>query len=233
MTRKVYVAMMSRDRPQTETQFCLLEMQRGFDRERIPHRIRYTVGDSMIPKTRNFFVADFLASDCTDLIMLDDDLWWEDGAVQRLLRHDCDLVAGVYPKRQDPLEYPVRRLEGAALDPKTGLLEVKYLPTGFMRITRKCLEQMTAHYSELAYTDFDCPNNIAHALFWFELRPDEDLGTKLSPWGEDFEFCRKWREMGGKVYLDALLKFSHIGRKRFTGCYADDLPASALLQPAA
>lgn len=231
--QKIYVAMMTRDRPQTETQFCLLEMQRGFDRAKLPHKIRYTVGDSMIPKTRNFFVADFLASDCTDLVLLDDDLWWEDGAVQRLLSHDCDLVAGVYPKRQDPLEYPVRRLEGAMLDPVTGLMEVKYLPTGFMRIRRSCLEAMTAHYADLAYTDFDCPNNIAHALFWFELRPDEDLGTKLSPWGEDFEFCRKWRAMGGKVHLDALLKFQHIGRKRFEGCYADDLPASALLTQSA
>jgi hypothetical protein len=231
--RKPYVAMMTRDRPQTETQFCLLEMQRGFDRAKMPHKMRYTVGDSMIPKTRNYFVADFLASDCTDLIMIDDDLWWEDGAVQRLLSHDCDLVGGVYPKRQEPLEYPIRRLDGATLDPVTGLLEVKYLPGGFLRATRKCLEEMIKHFANLAYHDPDCPNATAHALFWFELRPDEDRGTTLSPWGEDFEFCRKWREMGGAVYLDALLRFHHVGRKRYTGCYADDMPASALIRSAA
>ena len=228
--RKPYIAMPTRDRPTAETQFCLLEMCRSFDRARMPHKIRYTLGDSMLPKTRNYFVADFLASDCTDLIMLDDDVWWEDGAILRLLSHPCDVVGGVYPKRQEPLEYPVRRLDGAVLDPVSGLLEVKYLPGGFLRMTRECLEAMTKHYEHLAYHDPDCPNATATALFWFELRVDEDKHKRLAPWGEDFEFCWKWREMGGKVWLDSLLRFYHIGRKRYEGCYADDLPASSFIQ---
>lgn len=231
MTRKVYIAMPTRDRPHIETQFSLLAMQRDFDKNRVPHVMRYTIGDSMLPKVRNFYVADFLASNCTDLIMLDDDLKWEDGAIMRLLSHDCEVVGGVYPKREEPKTYPVKLLPGQLVDPKTGLLEVQFLPTGFLRITRSCLERMVAAYPHLAYYDKDAPGETAHALFWFDLHPDPENG-RLTCWGEDFTFCRRWRDIGGKVMADTLLHFFHMGGKGYQGCYAEDLPASMFAQPA-
>lgn len=222
--RKVYIAMPTMDKPEVQTQFCLLETLRGLETKRIPYKMRYTFRGAILPKVRNFFVADFLASDCTDLVMLDDDLWWEDGALLRLLSHDCDLVGGVYPKRQDPIEYPVRRVDGAEVD-ANGLLEVKYLPTGFLRMTRTCLERMVQAYGHLSYDDNDCPNKTAHALFWYDIAPDPDEDRERAFWGEDFTFCRRWREIGGTVKLDTLLTFGHIGKKAFMGCYGDDLAA--------
>jgi hypothetical protein len=228
--KKVMIAMPMRDRPKTETSFALLEMQRGFDRERIPHTIIYTVGDSILPKTRNAFVAKFLASDCTDLIMLDDDVVWEEDAVLRLLSHPCDVVAGLYPKREDPIRFPVRRLQGAPFDATTGLLEMELVPTGFLRMTRSCLEHMVSAYPELAYRDYDLPGGKAHALFWFDLAPDPDDPSINTVWGEDFSFCRKWRAIGGRIYGDTLLRFKHIGEKAYCGCYAETLPVSEILQ---
>jgi hypothetical protein len=161
--------------------------------------------------------------------MLDDDLSWEEGAVNRLLSHPCDVVGGVYPKRSDPLCYPVRRLPHGEFDQKTGLLEVELLPTGFLRITRTCLEAMVKEYPHLAYDDDAVPGGVSHALFWVELQDDPDKAGKRRIVGEDFSFCQKWRAMGGKVYADTLLRFRHWGKKGFEGCYADTLPVSAIL----
>lgn len=229
MSQKVYVAMMTRDRPEIETSLALLNTIREIEKSGGRMTLKYVVRDSIIPKTRNQFVADFLASDCTDLVMLDDDVVWEPNALLRLLSHDCDVVGGVYPKRRDPIEYPVRRLEGAELDQRTGLLEVQFLPTGFLRMTRACLERMTDYYADLRYKDDDATGGYAHALFWFDLHPDPDCG-ELTVWGEDFTFCRRWQEIGGKVYLDALLRFKHMGRKAYEGCYAETFPIGMLVK---
>lgn len=232
MSQKVYIAMMSRDRPEIETSLALVTAMRDIEKAGGRMTLKYVVRDSIISKTRNQFVADFLASDCTDLIMLDDDVVWEPKAIQRLLSHDCDVVGGVYPKRRDPLEFPVRRLPGASMDLATGLMEVKFLPTGFLRMTRSCLERMTEYYSDLAYKDDDAKGGKATALFWFDLYPDPDTG-EITVWGEDFTFCRRWRDMGGQVFLDTLLRFKHMGRKAYEGCYAESLPVSEVLLEAA
>lgn len=231
---KVYIAMASRDNPDIDTQFCMAQTFRELERERIKYKFKFARGQSLIQIARNQFVADFLASDCTDLVMIDDDMAWQDGAFMRLLSHPCDVVGGIYPMRTDPLCYPIRRLNGGKFDKATGLLEVELMPTGFLRMTRACLEQMVACHPELAYSDDKVPCGVAHALFWVDLAdnmPESKPGLKTVV-GEDFSFCRKWRAMGGKVYADTLLRFRHWGKKGFEGCYAETLPVSEILEAA-
>ena len=235
MSQKIYIAVASRDNPDVDMQFCMAQTFREIERERIRYKFKFARGQSLIQIARNQFVADFLASDCTDLVMIDDDMAWEDGAFLRLLSHPVDVVGGVYPKRSDPLCYPVRRLPGGRFDEMTGLLEVELLPTGFLRMTRTCIEAMVAHYKDLAYSDDHVPGGVAHALFWVDLvddMPESQPGLKTVV-GEDFSFCRKWRAMGGKVYADTLLRFRHWGKKAFEGCYAESLPVSEIIRPAA
>lgn len=233
---KAYIAMASYiGRPDVETQQSLVNSCLDLKTHSIDVNLRIAVGSSIISMTRNAFVADFLASDCTDLVMIDDDLAWEDGALRRLLSHPCDVVGGAYPKRGDTLEYPVKRLPGARVDQVTGLMEVMLLPTGFLRMSRACLESMVKHYAHLEYFDRGAKGKRAHALFWFDLAPgiDADSPKDLPEvWGEDFTFCRRWREMGGKVHLDTLLTFKHIGRKAWTGCYAESMPVASLFEAA-
>jgi hypothetical protein len=212
--------------PRIETMFCLMDLQKGLAERGWDATWKFTVGDSIIPRSRNMAVADFLSKkQCTDLVMLDDDLEWEPGAVIRLLQHNCDVVGGLYPKRQEKLEFPVKRLKGVEPDPKTGLLEVRFLPTGFLRMTRTCLETMVAKYEHLSYVEELVDTGKAWCLFWFELLPDDDDpdGPKQM-WGEDYTFCRRWRALGGKVYGDTFLRFKHFGKKGYEGCYAETIP---------
>lgn len=180
------------------------------------------VGDSAVSRGRNSLLTDFLAGGATDIIMVDADVSWQAGSLARLASHNVDLVLGCYPSRRDPVAYPVRylvddhgrhRLEA---DPATGLLEIEAGPGGFFRITRACVEAMIAAYGDLWYHDENCPGKKAWALFDFELDKDARLY-----FGEDMTFCRRYRAIGGKVWLDPSINFGHSGRKTWYGCIAD------------
>jgi hypothetical protein len=232
---KIYLAMASyTGRPDVETQQSLVSSCLEARAAGVDVSLHMAVGNSIIPMVRNAFVTDFLHSDCTDLVMIDDDLAWEDGALVRLMSHTVDMVGGVYPKRQDKLEFPVRRIPGAKVDMATGLMEVAMLPAGFLRMSRQCLTRMVEAYPGLKYFDRGSKWKHSHALFWNDLAPGLDADNPDLPevWGEDFTFCRRWREIGGAIHLDTLLTFKHIGRKAWSGCYAKTMPVAALFEAA-
>ena len=169
-------------------------------------------GNAMIADCRNKIVADFLSSDCTDLIFIDSDVAWERGALLKLLNYPVDFVAAVYPQRKDPINFCVRYLDKPELwaDPETGLLEVDGVPAGCMRISRRCAERMVQHYAHLEYACADTPDKKAWDIF----------GTywngKLK-FGEDYSFCNRWRDIGGKIWVDPMIRLGHCGFKTFIG----------------
>lgn len=176
-------------------------------------------GSGIIADARAEICSHFLAlGDASDLVFVDHDVSWEAGALLRLLDHPVDFVAGVYPHRKDPLTFPVVYTDAEELwaDPETGLLEVAGVPAGFLRVSRQALLKMTEHYAELEYTAIKAPNKTAVGLF----EPYRTGKKKLS---EDLSFCQRWRDIGGKVWVDTEIKFGHCGPKIFTGCLGDEL----------
>jgi hypothetical protein len=186
------------------------------------YKLRYAVGDSILPRCRNKFIAEAVAGDYTDLVFLDHDIAWGEGALVRLLEHPVDFVAGVYPKREDPISFPARFLENQeiARNPITGLIPVDGVPAGFLRVTTRALRAMVQHYWHLKYDEKGVPNDTAWSLFDFQL-------IEGRYWGEDFVFCRRWTAMGGGVYVDPDIKFAHIGSKAYIGSLTDWLDQTA------
>jgi hypothetical protein len=210
---KLHIVLFSgRHMPDVIVTHCLKDSFDDLRKAGIEYEFNSICGSSILPAARNMAVTEFLKSDCTDLVMLDDDIGWEVGALTRLAKHPVDVVGGIYPAKLDPETYLVRWDYAKPMlvgDPVTGLLEMEAVPTGFLKISRKCLEAMREHYKELAYHD-DSLKETSHALFDFELRDHRY-------WGEDFTFCRRWREIGGKVWCDPEMTFFHVGRKTFKG----------------
>lgn len=188
-------------------------------------RVFDELGHADIYLLRAQLVAHFLADEnATDFVMVDSDVSWEPGGLAKLLEHDVDLVAGSYPKRQDPITFMFRSAldEGGTLEgnPATGLVEVHGMPGGFMRCRRSMLEKMVEHYGpDLTARDGHTPQGKIVRLFdpyW--IRGGESGNRCLS---EDYAFCQRWRDMGGKVYLDASIGMAHIGTKAFFGRLGD------------
>jgi hypothetical protein len=92
-------------------------------------------------------------------------------------------------------------------------MEVAGGPTGFMRLRRTVIEQLTLAKGDNWYEEDSAPGLKLYPLFETELR-DHKL------WSEDFTFCRSWREgLGGKIYADPSLVMHHMGPRMFSGSF--------------
>jgi len=170
-------------------------------------------GNAMIADCRAKICADFLASDCTDLIFIDSDVMWEKGALLKLLLAPVDFVAAVYPQRKDPINFCVRYLpdrKELRWDEETHLLEVDGVPAGCMRLSRAMLEKMIAAYPETEFLCEGTPLKKAWDIFgsYWE--------GKLK-FGEDYSFCQRWRKLGGQIWVDPYIEMGHCGFKTFFG----------------
>ena len=173
-------------------------------------------GNALIADARALIVAQFLASDCDTLVFIDSDVVWEAGGLLKLVDKPVDMVAGIYPQRRDPINYCVKWLGTGDLwaDPATGLLEVAGVPAGFMKLSRKQLEAMVDQYPDTTFYVESAPKQTAWALF-----ADYRIGKHKM--GEDYAFCRRWTDMGGKVWIEPEIKMGHVGYKTFNGHLGD------------
>ena len=84
-----------------------------------------------------------------------------------------------------------------------------------MLIKREVIEKMIKHYPETKYMPevFDDASQVGvekHALFDTMI----ENGRYLS---EDYTFCRRWQNMGGKIYVDPSIVLDHVGTYTFKG----------------
>jgi hypothetical protein len=219
MQRKVMIAVPStRDGVRIETMRSIVEGMVSIVKEGWVA----SLGESLecfapISLARNLAVTRFLASDYDDLFFVDDDVAWQQGAMVRLLKQPVDVVAGVYPRRFNELSFPVKWDDSKPeiwADPDTGLVEVLGVAAGFMRITRSACERLTEAYGSDWYEQFGSPTGKSVALFDFERR--DNIAHS-----EDYTFCKKWRDIGGRVWIDPEITFMHMGQQAFSGNCGD------------
>ena len=173
----------------------------------------YMANDVLIQRARNDLIAIAIEAQVDDLIWIDSDIQWQPEWLFRLLAYQVDVVGGTYPKKTDDEQYPVKVLGNAIpVDPKTGLLEVDGLGTGFLRLSRKALQALWD--SNRPYT-----SNGKAGRWICEVLVGED-GEVV---GEDIVLCHKLQALGYKIYLDAGMTCAHIGQKRYVGNFGSFL----------
>lgn len=179
-------------------------------------QIRFHPGNAIISRARNYLVSLFIESNATDLVFIDHDVFWEAGSLIKLCEYEGDIVAGAYPYRKDPIEFPVSwdTSKPELVADSQGLLEVYGMPTGFMRISRNAIEKMIAARPDLEYEETAANGKKAWALFDF-------LREGGQYYGEDYTFCKIARECGLTVKVSPEIELNHIGYKTFTGRLGD------------
>lgn len=163
---------------------------------------------AFIDLARNIFVKMFLEQfpDATHLFFIDADLKFPASAFVGLVRSGLPICAGVYRRRQEPEDYPVKFAE----HPKEGGLWVDddwimadRVPTGFLCISRKVLEEMSADAEQLKIHGQD---GMVPKLFYTKI--DEEHRFV----GEDFCFSDDYRKKYGKpIPIWTNIDFSHGG----------------------
>lgn len=185
-------------------------------------RLVEEIGNADIARCRSMIVAKFLASDATHLVMIDSDLAWEPGGLVRLVNANVDFVGGAYPMRVgDGTQFHLRmkKRDVQTIDPVTGLLEVEAVPTGFICMRRAMLERMVQHYPDSKFATEHCPKGYAWDLF--DAYWEQEEGGLRQKLGEDYSFCRRWRDMGGQIWVDPSISMGHLGTKIWKGRLAD------------
>lgn len=199
----------------------LIETERLLMMAGIAHTIRFRPGDQFIAKARCKLATEFLESPCTDLFFLDDDIGWPAEAVLRLLGRPEDVVAGIYPKKQEVPDWPVRLAvseETGGLIERDGLVKALMVPGGFLRIKRSVIEKLAAGARKFKDIEADGSTKEFYGIFESGIGPDDWW------WGEDHTFGQKWLDLGGEVWVDPDIKFTHRGNKRWESSLSYDMP---------
>lgn len=195
--------------PQTQATINCFQLEaasQGFEVEEFHWR-----GDSLLAHARNICVAQFLKSECDEFFSLDSDVACGAGLFTRMLTHRVDIVAGVYRKKCDNEEYPVRwRGEKRIVDVRTGLLAAEGVPFGFIRISRNMMQFLVETYADDWFYSPLLPDVKIPALFSTQLEGHEF-------WGEDFYFCKRLRATKHMIWVDPELPLTHMGDKAYPG----------------
>ena len=120
--------------------------------------------------------------------------------------------------------YPMRVPEAKNIRLDNNVIEVVHSSTGFMMIKRSVFEKMKKAYPDKEINQDTLINGKLQKTpemwnFFDTLHNPEDK-TYL---GEDFAFCKLWKNIGGKchAYVDDYI--THVGEHSYKGKFADEL----------
>ena len=174
-------------------------------------------GNCHVDDARNAMVREFIATDCDDMVFIDEDVGFVGEDLLKLVTVDRDFVAGVYPCKQDEESYPVRAVPGVDLwGDSDGCVEVEGVPTGFLRMSRKCIQRMMSEFGDRRFYGRGQEDSGKPHVILFE-RTYED-GVRYSG---DYAFCKKWRSLGLPIYCIPEMRFTHTGNKAWSGSLSD------------
>lgn len=209
--RRIFVAIPTYGPLPALTAFALFESYPALEAAGVDVELCILSGHCHVDDARNLLVARFLESAADELVFIDADMGWQPTELARLATHDRDVVAGCYRLKKDQAEYVASLVEGEIWADSDGLIEAKAVPTGFLKIRRRVLEQLAADAPR--YRPEAGSERTVAEIF---ARTTVD-GTRV---GGDYAFCRKWRAAGGRIFVDPDLWLEHVGEKVYAGSYA-------------
>ena len=181
--------------------------------------------ESLITRARNTQAAQFMAhpDKFSHMMLIDSDIEFQGEDILRMLFEDKDILCGAYPLKCIPPKTVVKLKSKELVDGK--FYEVVNAGTGFMMIKKRVFEKMHEAYPQYKYNlnpETMSTSNIkenldkyAYTLFETQIEEMED-GT-LNYLSEDYFFCRRWQDLGGKVLIDPDISLNHVGTYTFKG----------------
>jgi hypothetical protein len=93
-------------------------------------------------------------------------------------------------------------------------LEMDYLPTGFLLISRTAINKITKAYPELKYKN-DIDGYMSAGDNFYDLFK---VGIRNGIYeSEDWGFCSLWKSVGGQVLIHPEINVKHLGWHEYSG----------------
>jgi len=185
--------------------FTIMAMQNN-----INFQIDTLSNESNVNRARNSCAAKFLSGDCTHLMFVDADIQFDPKDIVKLINHNKDIVGGIYPQKTLPPKMVVNTIDNGKTE--GDLIEVGTIGTGFMLVKRRVFEEMIAHGATPYVDDIGLTQEENNNQYDFFQCTIDSKGRYLT---EDWSFCRRWRELGGKIWADKTIGLTHVGYFRF------------------
>lgn len=167
------------------------------------HGAIFETGNPYISAARATMLRAALTANADIVVFIDDDVSWEPHNMVQLIEAEGEVVAGTYRTREDNPNYmgrPLQDFAGKVTSMRAdGCIEMTCVPAGFLKITKDCVTHFMLSYPELCY---GTPWNYSVDLFCHG-------AYKGLWWGEDYSFCRRWRDSGGKVWCIPNMNIDH------------------------
>jgi hypothetical protein len=182
-------------------------------------------GDSHANRAMNRVAADFLYSDCDELIIVDIDVTFTRRHIQRLLSHDVPLVYGIYPKKDEKTE-PCLCTFKEIKTRDDGLIEVRRCGRGFLRAKREVFEAMKEdnggpalrfhNHGRVEWDFFPSGPVCGLDVSVYDIGDKDEDGFQKREWlSEDWYFCDRARALGYPTLVDPNIALGHIGPKEY------------------
>ncbi len=226
---------------------ALLEFQKYANEQGVDTHFQL-MKSSLVTQGRNLCVSSFLESDQTHLLFIDSDIWFHSPSILRMVEKDKDIISIPYPLKtmmweklfqkiqegvniQKPYDlkkylntYPMRVENPKSIIMDNGVIEVTHSPTGCMLIKREVFEKMIKAYPDKNIVQKTVINgkyvDRPHMWNFFDTLHDPKEKVYL---GEDFAFCKLWKDLGGKCYALVDAPIVHVGDHTYEGRFSDEL----------
>ena len=168
---------------------------------------------------RNTLANRMLATNYTDLMFIDADEASDAFDVVRLLASGLPFVGGVGKKKSTVSDSELSASCCTFLDrngnvPITdaGFVEVEGIGTGFLLINRSVFEKMRDAHPEWMRESVHSQKEEFFEFFACDL---DETGMRRE--GEDLSFSRRWRNLGGTIFMHPNICIDHYGTFNYTG----------------
>lgn len=175
--------------------------------------LSWVTNESLVTRARNKLVADMMANEkATHLMFIDADIGFKPEHIGMLINSDKEIIGGIYPKKQLPEQPVINYKHGGIVE--GDIMEVRHVGNGFMMFKRSVFEKMMKKYpkTKLNIDPGDQPKieKYLYALF------DTEIVDKTYM-SEDWTFCNRWANMGGKIFAHTKVLLQHVGNHTYDG----------------
>lgn len=165
------------------------------------HGMVVEVGCPYISAARATLLRKALDAKADVIVFIDHDISWKPSDLLKLIETKGDVIAGLYRIKEAGGKFMgmIDDVDTRPVVREDGCIRATAVPAGFLKITRRTVNEFMKAYPELIFGErctpfIDLFNHGAYNGAW---------------WGEDYAFSRNWRAMGEEIWIVPDLDLTH------------------------
>ena len=169
-------------------------------------RCVFLANESILPMARNELFALAYKENYDTMVFIDDDESWKEHALIEIIQSNKDVVTlPVVNKSDTDIGFNVWLNKDLEKDPSDGYIKINKCGTGFLKLSRKVIDDLWNSNTELMFRNKKLKNICEYTYV---------NGYFI---GEDVTLTKKIKELGYHIWLNPNYTVSHIGNKMYKG----------------